>query len=316
MPRIFLVTFLSILMSSCSLVRSVATSTVSDMFYDAGFSLETQKDWQHLREGLPAMVTVNDALLSLDPDDDGFLVTAIKGHAALGFAIHETLYLRDFINLKENSDHKRRAMVSYSNAIELGKRYFAKRGIVLESLVKEDIPKLFDKKLSGDDKDFHAAFFTAQSMGGILNMNKDKMTYISQLPVVKGMFDWVCTHRPDFNYGACDVFYGAYEAGRPKMMGGDPAKGKKIFLDLIEKHPHNWIARVSYMQYYLVPAMDEEGYKKQKFHMEKNMRAFQEAQVWNPEKKDGLGGIENLRVYQAIAVERYKIIKSLEKEIF
>lgn len=314
--NLFVFVLLILNFTSCSLVQKASLSTMSGVFYDAGFSMEKINNWSQLEESLPAVVTLNDSLLSLSPSDDGLILTSLKGYAAQGFAIHETRYIADQINLEDDSLHKRNALISYSKALALGKRYLEKRGVNLDELVKADIPKVLDRKLSTDFEDFEAVFFTAQSLGGILNLNKDKMTYISQLPIVKGMFDWVCGYRPDFNHGSCDIFYGAYEAGRPKMLGGNPAKGKEIFLNLIEKQPHNWLARVSYMQYYLIPMMDEEGYRKQKFHLENYKKLLEQAQIWNPEKSVQIQGNASLRIYQAIAIERYKIIKKLEKDIF
>ena len=61
------------------------------------------------------------------------------------------------------------------------------------------------------------------------------MGLVSNLPIVKGLFDWVCSKSPNINFGACDIFYGAYQAQRPLMLGGNPEKGKEIFLKVEKK---------------------------------------------------------------------------------
>src|SRR5690606_29325702 len=125
-------------------------------------------------------------------------------------------------------------------------------------------PALLSKKLPSNKRAYEATAFFAQALGGLINMKKDDMVLVAQLPVAKGMFDWVCVEEPNINHGACDLFYGAYEAGRPKMLGGNPEKGKKIFLKAIELNPNNWLARVTYLQYYVIPMFDEDEWAAQK----------------------------------------------------
>ena len=103
------------------------------------------------------------------------------------------------------------------------------------------------------------------------------------------------------------------------MLGGNPDEGRKIFLKTIKEQPHNWLARVAYIQFYLIPQSDEDGYKAQKFHLEKYQSLAEDQMKWSPNSrasKDPAFGNKNIRFFQALAIERYKIISKYEKEFF
>ncbi len=174
------------------------------------------------------------------------------------------------------------------------------------------------KKLGDDKRDLEIVLFTAQSFAALVNLQKDNMGLVSQLPVAKGMFDWVCLKDPAINYGTCDIFYGAYEAGRPQMLGGNPAKGKEIFLKAIAKHPHNWLIRTSFLQFYLVPQNDEEGFKVQMLEMKNFSEQFNKYYIYdqNPRIEAAWNRESNLRFYQTLALKRYELLNRFQKQFF
>ena len=75
------------------------------------------------------------------------------------------------------------------------------------------------------------------------------MSLVAKRPLVKSIFDYVCDINPDFNSGACDIFYAANLVLTPAMMGGNPAKGQEIFEKAMKKYPENYFIRVAYMQF-------------------------------------------------------------------
>ena len=60
--------------------------------------------------------------------------------------------------------------------------------------------------------------------------------------------------------------------GRPKMLGGDPVKAKGLFKALINKYPHNWLARIAYLRFYVIPMVDEEEFKREMDYLKKCVR--------------------------------------------
>lgn len=319
-----IVSMLSFLLS-CGSIKKAAIDTTSSLLYKASNEIETEKNWESFRRGVPANLKMVDGLLYVEQENQKFLATLIKGYCAYAFIVNETLHLKDVLADNDRIFNKNQAIFNYTRAMNYGIKYLELNGIEYQDMVNKlgitnGIQKLFDEKLDSTDiKALENILFTAQSLASLVNLQKTKMKLLAQLPVAKSMYDWVCSKKPDIRAGACDMFYGAYESGRPRMLGGNPKKGKRIFLNLIKKSPENWLARLSYIQFYLVPMMDEEGYQEQIFYMEKATREYQENISWKPGTPRNIKKKlvdKNPPIYQAVAIKRYQIIKKYEKEIF
>ncbi|WP_127718157.1 TRAP transporter TatT component family protein [Halobacteriovorax sp. HLS] len=314
--------FTLILVTACGGIQKAAVGTTGSLMYEATKGLETEGNWHNFKVGtLPNLLLV-DGLLSLKPDDRELLVTAIKGYTGYAFAINETEYLKDYFEEKEKSVHKDQAIINYAKAFSYGQRLLLKYGVSWDDLLKSQnqeggVEKLLEDNLREDQPILEGVLFSAQALGGMINLQKTDMSMVALLPIVKGMFDWVCHKEPDINFGACQIFDGTYAASRPKMLGGDPEKGKEIFLKLIAKNPENWLARLAFVQYYVIPMSEEDDYKTQKFFLETASRNLAKELRGNPKRKiDKAFTQPRLRLYQSLAVKRYEIIKQYEDDLF
>lgn len=320
--RIFLAMTILGSLLSCGTVQKAAVGTTAGLLFDAAYEMETEPDWEHLKDGIGPNLKMVEGLYYLAPEDDDLLVALVKGYTAYAFTVFETEALADQFADKANSSAAEKAKHFYSRAIQYGLKYFAEEGITWDDLVKatrdeKGVPGLLASKLPTNQRAFEAAVFFGQAIGGLINLNKDDMILVAQLPVAKGMFDWVCKEEPNINHGACDLFYGAYEAGRPKMLGGNPEKGKNIFLSAIKRNPTNWLARVAYLQYYVLPMFDEDEWAAQKKALDDAATIYREALVWRPGKdKNPALGEDSLRAFQAVALKRWEIIRKYEKDLF
>lgn len=300
----------------------MAVGTTAGLLYDAAYEMETEPDWEHLKDGVGPNLKMIEGLYHLSPTDDDLLVALIKGYTAYAFAIYETEALADQLADKSNSQALARAQHFYSRAIEYGIEYFKEEGIEWSELVKSTreaggVPALLSKELPSNQRAFEAAAFFGQALGGLINLKKDDMMLVAQLPVAKGMFDWVCAEEPNINHGACDLFYGAYEAGRPRMLGGNPEKGKEIFLKAIAKNPNNWLSRVAYLQYYVIPMADEDEWGAQKKFLDQAVKTNAEDLVWRPDREvNPAFADQGIRAFQAVALKRWSIIRKFEKDLF
>lgn len=320
--RLFGTIFVLLMVTSCSTMRSVALKTAAPLFMESMSGIEAEGNWEQFKNGVPANLTLIDGLLAVRPYDENLLMAAIKGNAGYAFGVSETLYLSDKLQDESKSAHKEQAIAHYTKAFEYGLRYLKQNDLTFEDVKKamkekKGIPGLFDNQLAGDQVDLEAILFSAQSLGGLVNLQRDNLQLVSLLPVVKGMFDWVCGEQPNIAHGMCDIFYGSYEAGRPAMLGGNPEKGKEIFEKLIEANPHNWLARVAFLEYYSIPQYDEDVYNRQKKELIKAEEKLKASLNYDPKgNQDPAFAIPTLRLYQAIAIKRFQIIKKYEKDIF
>lgn len=305
-----------------SLVQKVAVGTTSNLLFDATGEIETEANWDIFAKGVPGNLKMMEGLLYLQPENKRLLAGLTKGYTGYAFAIYDTLSLEEEILGTDDGPMKKAALLNYSKAVEYGLRFFEAKGIKyseLQASVNKDggVGTLLEKEFSDDILDLEGAFFTAQSLGGLIVHQRDDMLLVAQLPIVKGIFDWVCTKKPDINFGACDIFYGAYESGRPKALGGNPTKGKEHFLQAIAKNPHNWLTRTNYMRFYLVPMGEEAEFKKHLRFLEDAEEKFQTHNKWRPIKSQGEEFTEKrLALYQAIALKQYEIFKKYKNKIF
>ncbi len=312
--------FLSL--TSCGGIQKMAVGTTAGLLFDAAYEMETEPDWDHLKESVGPNLKVVEGLYSLSPEDDDLLVALVKGYTAYAFAIHETEALADQYSDKDKSIALSKAQHFYSRAIEYGLEYFVEQGITWDQLVKSPreeggVEGLLSKKLSSDKRTHEAVAFFAQAMGGLINLKKDDMTLVAQLSIAKGMFDWVCKEDPNINHGACQLFYAAYEAGRPRMLGGDPEKGREIFKKAIELNPNNWLVHVTYLQYYVIPMGDEDEWASVKKVLNQAEVLNKEDLIWSPGAESNVAFKDkSIRAFQAVALKRWSIIKKYEKEFF
>ena len=322
MNRIYLPLILLLLTTSCSTFRKAALGAATPMFFKSSKGFEKEPHWESFQAGIPANLKLIDGLLEIRPEDPNLLVPAIKGYSGYAFSIHETLYLDDQLADKFNSEHKKSALAYYTKAFGYGLRFLQSEGIEWDTLKNWSqagtLQKEFDSEISDSLLYLEGVLFTAQSLASMINLQRDNIALISLLPVAKSMFDWVCEKEPEIANGVCPLFYASYEAGRPAMLGGNPEKGKAIFEKLIKENPHNWLARVAFIQYYIIPMLDEDLYRSQKVVMEGLENKHSRLLRWGPKHSElnASLGREDLRLYQAVAIKRYQIIKKYEEDLF
>lgn len=197
-------------------------------------------------------------------------------------------------SLASDTSAKEEAIFYYGRALNYGFRYLGLAGITYDELVSAQanidigpenktenksvnkseqdkdqrsnsvsgggVIQLLNKKLhTNSEEDLNAVFFMAQAWAGLINLQRDKPQLLAQLPTAKLLIDWVCTNRPNFFYGSCDIFYGVYESSRPPALGGQPEKGREHFIRAIKNNPQNLFARIAFIQYYLIQMAENGG---------------------------------------------------------
>ncbi len=311
-----------ILVSSCSGFYRTAINASSNLLYKASASVEGEGNLDMARLSIPGNLLLIEGLLAESPNNDEILAILIKGYAGYAFAINETDLLSDQLENKSDEINKKSALLNYTKAFNFGRRYLKQRNIdwkVFEDRVftEQKGEAYLGQFLSSSKIDLEVVLFTAHALASMINLQKDDIGVIAKLPIAKTMFDWVCSKDSTINFGTCDIFMASYEAGRPKMLGGNPEKGKEIFVRAMEKYPHNWLIRLSYIQYYLIPQGDEEGFKKEMEVLSQKNIEFYKQQIYSVNDGSPAWALESrLRLYQSLALKRYQIIEKNKKNLF
>jgi hypothetical protein len=139
---------------------------------------------------------------------------------------------------------------------------------------------------------------------------------VSQVPKVKMLMDHVCEEKPEIDHNVCDFFFAQYESSRPKMLGGNPEKGEKHYLDAIKKHPKNLLMRMNYIQYVIVPAMDGDKYEEQAKVLREEFPKFSDINRDSLENVSPYRDAPTLNLYNSIAQKRFLIVEKFKKKIF
>lgn len=302
---------------SCSVFQKAGLNLSSEVLFRASSDVEKEDNWELFAKATPAHLKLVESLTSIVPDNQYFLVSLIKGYVGYAYAVDETLYLEDFFTDKKYSSHKEQAIRSYERSLYYFKHFLQLKGLSLGELKKQLAQgsgnHLFlDEKFNKDKLvEVEALFYGAQALGSLANLQKSNMQLISHLTLVHELMSWVCMHHPDIGQGACGIFFGAYESGRPAALGGNPKKGRDIFIRSIQKWPSNYLIRVAFIQFYAIPLMDEVIFQEQKNVINNAMLNTHKHQY-----SDQKEFRSNMSLYNAIAFKRMEIIEKFEKEVF
>lgn len=294
-------------------VNSAANIVVED----AADEMFTEANLDFFQSATPGNVKFIESLWFLNQENEKLTALLTKAYGGYAFAVNETNYLADQMADNENQFNKVQAMANYSKAMDYGFHYLKLAGINKKQIIGENDQKKLKKLLESelDEDDFTAVFYLAQSWAGLINLDKRNIMMVSQLPKIKTMFDWVCEKRPDFEFGSCKMFYGAFEFGR---IGGNRPLGKKIFRKMIKDQKYNLLARVAFLQFYAVPSMDEDEYNKQGKILKKEFLEFDKqfnfGKRLNADSK--YQNHKEYNLYNSVAKKRFLIYEKYKKDIF
>lgn len=326
----------------CSLAQNAAVNRAAALVYHNSKALEDETNWEMFRRGVPGNLQLLVGLLSSSPENPDLLAALTKGYTSYAYLVDETDALGELLSGNRGNltalifpSPQQQAILNYSKAVSYGIRYLQLRNISYQNLITaaqsvDGISKLLAKKLSKSKaqqlQDLDVVLFTAQAMMGLVNFRKNDLALVAQVPIAKGMFDWACSVKNDLYYGACGIFYGAYEASRPTFLGGNPEKGKAIFQETIREYPDNYLARIALIQYFLAPRGDYQGFLAQKAWFDQQRKSLFEDNIWDPPlplknshtnlKTTPPSKRPGLNLFQQSAAKKFEMMKKYEKEIF
>lgn len=306
---LFLIAF-----SSCSL-KKVALRSATPIFSGSSETVMREANWDFFREASPGNLKFMEVLWEQDKENLALLSVLIKSYAGYSFAVPETLAFEDELAGIENSRWKNDAIFFYTRSLDYGIRYLKHKGITSEEILSDE--KRFLKKLKTLQKnDVMALLYTAQSWASLINLQKDNVALIANVSKVKMMFDRVCELSPDVDGNICDIFYAQYESSRPKVLGGNPEYGEKLFQEAIRKNPRNLLIRMSYIQSLILPSMDLEKYERESAILKKEINLWEDMNRDNLENLSPYKKFQDLNLFNSIAKKRFDILEKYKNKIF
>ena len=304
--------------SSCSVVTTVAKRTTGTVISQGSDEILTEANWEFFGQAAPANLKLIEGLWYSDQENKELLSLLIKSYAGYAFGYVETKALQSILKEKKDDSYNQ-TLWFYNKVIFYGKKYLELNGIKSKdfetSVFAGKIKKIFDSKMG--DEDEVALFYFAQSLASSINLQRANVQKLSFFSHAKNMMEWVCERNPNIENGSCKLFYAILKASTPRMMGGDPMKAAQMFQAFMKEQPYNLLARLSYIQFYLVPMMEEDDFfdemKKLKHEISVWSKIVNGHMVKNSEK---YSKHRNFNLFNSIAQKRYEHLYSLRKVLF
>ncbi len=229
---------LILFLSGCSMNRLV-TKTATPFITDGQVVLYRESDLEIAEHFLANNLKTIEILLEKNPDNKDLNLAAAQGFGA---------YAMGFVENSERAANLYSRGVDYAlNALPPDKHFTKK---VTTDQLSKLLPKFTEEELP-------ALFWTGYNWGMNTLANLDKPENLVNLAKIEMIMSRCLILDESYYFHGVDLFYGAYYGGRPKMLGGDPDKGKTFFLKNINHHPNILIGKYFYAQYFAVQTYNE-----------------------------------------------------------
>ncbi len=308
-----------ITLASCSWTRRQGVNFMAPMLESGVQKNFEVRDWEYFSEAAPGNLLLLDSLLATSPENKTLLEQAIKSHFGYAFGVQETLHWAEVYSERENKKYLNRALYHYSKAIEYGEQYLNSEGMDYLQLKKKILtPKKIQEILEENlgDADRVAMFYLGAAYSSSLNLQRNRSDLLTLMPLGKAMIDWACEDDPNMEQGLCSAFDALYLMSRPKMLGGNPNKGLKVFKRVMKTYPQNALLSITFLQYYSIPRDNQGEFKSYMKRLKKFFAEFsQKRKDFNKLlKSSDKNNVFNL--FNAIAEKRYTILNKYRRNLF
>lgn len=279
----------------------------------------TEGNWEFFTLAIPGNLKLIEGLWFSDQGNKELLAMLIKGYGAYGFASKETIALRDILEGRSESELIDQTILAYEKSIYYGLKYLELSGISSAEFYNKSFSNKLSKVFSSEfgQEDHIAILYFAQSLGSSINIQRQNVSKMAYLSHVKEMLKWVCSERPDIERGSCALFNAVIEASTPTLLGGSPARAKKTFKQLIKDQPYNLLARISYVQYYLIPLLEEEEFSIEMEKLNKDISNWYRSIKGEVSKRTEIySKHKDFNLFNSIARKKYKTLIKMRNEIF
>ncbi len=221
-PRLtaVLAVFLVFTLEGCGVITQLTISATSGIIEGSFKAMNRETDLTLASQAIPADLKLLDGLILESPDNDKLLILGAQGYTsyALGFV--------------EDSSAAR-ASLFYLRARNYGLRILFRNKDFKEHFNGDlaDFRKALDE--FGKD-DVPAVFWTANAWGNYVNLNRDNVEALADLPKVEAMMRFVLKYDGSYFYGGADLFFGTILGSLPAMFGGDTAAARIDFEKAIQ----------------------------------------------------------------------------------
>jgi hypothetical protein len=205
--------FAALLLQGC--IQTMAIRTMGGIMDYGLEAFMEEGDLKLAENALGSNLKLVEALIKGDPENTKLLLMASQGFSAyaLGFA---------------EDDSVERARMFYQRGRDYGMRVLLQSKTFKESWDK-DISTFTSALRTFSKDDVPALFWTAFGWGSYINITRNDIAALADLPKVSAIMDYVQQLDASFYYGGPLLILGSMEGSLPKAMGGKPERSKDYF---------------------------------------------------------------------------------------
>lgn len=227
---------LAILSTGCGgLLASIAAGSTIRVFGRAAPGMQRFRDIELAEAAMPASIAQMEGLLVMKPDNETLHMLLCRSYSSYGFGFLEDHYEEAMtVDDEETAEHYRtRASTMYLRARDLG--------LEMMSLWEEDdggARGAMSRGIEGwqaylrefdDEEQVAQLFWTAYAWARYINMNKDNIDALADLPFVNALAEHVRALDGSYYYYAPHALYGGLIGSAPAQVGGRPTEAKVEF---------------------------------------------------------------------------------------
>ena len=221
----------SLLAGGCSLKKMTVDQT-AEVLKDAAKGSDAEPNPDLARMAGPGLLKTTEGFLQVSPNNQTLLTLNAESFCGYGFA-----FVEDELETIPEDDPRWEPTRKLATSLYERCEAFGRR--MLHLYDDSAFPKAMDGSLDDlkkvlvkieADKDLDAVpglFWTGLGMGSRINVNRDDITAVPNLPKVIALMETVAKLDPRYYNGGANLTLGLVYSAQGRAMGGDPKLGKE-----------------------------------------------------------------------------------------
>lgn len=286
--------------SACSFGK-IASDITSGIFKEGAPIFEMDSDIPSSEVSGLALLKTLEVFSQGNQTNKNYLLLLSKSYGTYAFGFLENRMIQYKNDPEKLQMYQDRAKLFYKRGKDYGMRLVELRDHGFKRALNDGLDTLHKQLRRYNRHSIAPLFWMAFSWGSLINLSKDDITVVGDLPLVEAIMAKALEVNPTFYFAAPHLFYGAYYASRPAMLGGDPVKAKEHFEEAIKLTDGKLLmAYALEAQFLAVQTMDK--------------ALFEE--MLGKVNEGSVDALPEQRLANALAKERAKLLKQNEAVYF
>ena len=233
--------------SGCGVTRKLAVGSMVPILDQSVQATFRSADLQTVREAIPANLVLLRGLCASEP-----------GNREL-HAVTAQLFFSYAMGFVEDEDPAR-AVLLYREGAEIGRACLERRAWFRKAEASRPLPDESALRRMGPE-DVPLLFWTVANWSGRIAQQLTEPEAVAELPRVEAYLNRLLELQPDYFLGMPHVLKGTILTLRPRIMGGDPEKGKEHFDEALRISGRRMLFfQTMVARYYCRQTLDAEGF--------------------------------------------------------